>query len=353
MPESPLLSDRAQNLLKILVERYIDEGQPIGSQALSQDPRIRLSSATIRNVMSELENLGLVTSPHTSAGRIPTANGYRLFIDSLLTVQPLEKQTIECIKGDLEGQGGQEAILQTASRILSETTCLAGIVSVPKKDSMILQHIEFIPLLDRTILVVLVSNTHEINNQIINAPRSFSKSELVSAANYINHHFAGKELSSIPSLLTGALSKDRQTLDAQSLMNITLNSNTQSGDKALLISGEINLMEYSELIDNEQFDHFKSLFRAFHQKEDALGLIQRCMTSPEVKVFIGKEYGHRAMDACSLITSPYRSNGQIIGFLGVVGPTRLPYKKVIPLVDLTAKVVSMALNQQILPPIQK
>jgi heat-inducible transcriptional repressor len=350
LPDRSLLNDRAQNLLKILVERYIDEGQPIGSQALSQDPRISLSSATIRNVMSELENLGFVTSPHTSAGRIPTASGYRLFIDTLLTVQPLERETIQSIKGGLEGLGGQEALLHTASRILSETTRLAGIVSVPKTDAMILRHIEFIPLLDRTILVVLVSNTHEIKNQIINAPRNFSKNELVSAANYINDHFAGKDLSSISSLLIGALAKDRESQNAESLMNITLNTKSQSENKALLITGEVNLMDYSELMGDHQLDQFKSLFRAFHQKEDALGLIQRCMVTPEVKIFIGEEYGHKAMDACSLITSPYYSNGQIVGFLGVVGPTRIPYKKVIPLVDLTAKMVSMALNHENLPP---
>ena len=351
MANTPQLTERAQQLLKILVERYIHEGQPVGSRILSRDAGLNLSPATIRNVMADLEDLGLVTSPHTSAGRMPTVTGYRLFIDTLLTVKPLQQDIARQLRNDLDIQDSPNDLLETASRLLSEVTHMAGVVTLPRRDSLIFSHIEFMPLSDQRILVILVTGQREVHNKIIQAPKAFSSTELQNAANYLNSRYAGKDLSRVRAAILNELSDDRErlsreVLDASMMADLALNDDERK-QKPFVVSGEINLMDFSELASMEQF---RSLFQTLRQKEDLVHLLDRCIDSPGVKIYIGEESGHKALDHCSLVTSSYSVNDQIVGVLGVIGPTRMAYERVIPLVDLTAKLVGAALNHKSLPP---
>ncbi len=351
MPSPPQLNERAQYLLKVLVERYINDGQPVGSRSLARDPGLNLSPATIRNVMADLEELGLITAPHTSAGRMPTVSGYRLFIDTLLTVKPLQMDVIRHIRADLDDQDSPGDLLKTASRLLSEATHMAGVVTMPKRESNAFNHIEFLPLSDRRLLVILISGKEEVHNKIIQAPRDFTGAELQAAANYLNTRYAGKNIKRVRELLLREVRETRERLsqeiiDAAAITELALEDRNQRR-KPLFVTGEINLMDFSELANMEQF---RSLFETLHQKEEMVHLLDRCIESPGVKIFIGEESGHRAFDHCSVVTASYSINDQAVGVLGVIGPTRMKYERVIPLVDLTAKLVGAALNHQSLPP---
>ena len=352
MPKLPPLNERAQHLLKVLVERYIHEGQPVGSRALAREAGLNLSPATIRNVMSDLEELGFITSPHTSAGRMPTVSGYRLFIDSLLTVKPLNDQVIRQIRDDLGHQESSGDLLETASRLLSEATHMAGLVSLPKRESSAFNHIEFLPLSEGRLLVILISGQQEIHNKIILAPRDYSPSELQAAANFLNNRFAGKDIRRVRETLVREVSETRERLsqeliDAAAITQLALDPQGERRDP-VLIRGEINLMDFSE-IDN--LEPFRSLFETLHQQEDMIQLMDRCIESPGVQIFIGEESGHKGFDHWSLVTSAYSINDQAVGVLGVIGPTRMAYERIIPLVDLTAKLVGAALNHKTLPPL--
>lgn len=352
MPPLPQLNERAQHLLKVLIQRYIEEGQPVGSKSLARDTGLNLSPATIRNVMADLEELGLITAPHTSAGRMPTASGYRLFIDTLLTVKPLQQEVIRHIWDDLDTQDSPGDLLETASRLLSETTHMAGVVTLPKRESSAFNHIEFLPLSERRVLVILISDRQEIHNKIIHAPRDFSSAELQAAANFLNSRYAGKSMNRVREQLAREVKETRQRLDqeiidAAAITELALEDQNKRR-KPLLVTGEINLMDFSELADIE---HFRSLFETLHQREAMVQLLDRCIESPGVKIFIGEESGHRALDHCSVVTAAYSINDQAVGVLGVIGPTRMEYERVIPLVDLTAKLVGAALNHKSLPPL--
>lgn len=351
MSPQSTLNDRAQHLLKVLVERYIGEGQPVGSRVLAKEAGINLSPATIRNVMADLEDLGLITSPHTSAGRMPTTSGYRVFIDSLLTVRPLQEEFVRQLKGEIVQQQSSSELLEAASRLLSETTRMAGIVMLPRHETRTFSHIEFLPLSEGRLLAILISGKQEVHNKIIQAPRHFSSSELQAAANFLNSRFAGRDVGVVQKTLLKEISETRERLsqeilDAVHLGELALNPSSPP-KRPLLVSGEINLMDFSELANIEQF---RSLFETLHQKEEMVRLMDRCIQSPGVKIFIGEESGHRAFDQCSLVTSSYSVNDRAVGVLGVIGPTRMAYEKVIPLVDITAKLVGAALNLQNLPP---
>ena len=351
MSAQSTLNDRAQHLLKVLVERYIGEGQPVGSRALAKEAGLNLSPATIRNVMADLEDLGLITAPHTSAGRMPTTSGYRVFIDSLLTVRPLQEEFVRQLKDEIVQQQSPEDLLEAASRLLSETTRMAGVVMLPRHETRTFSHIEFLPLSEGRLLVILISGKQEVHNKIIQAPRHFSPAELQAAANFLNSRFAGRDVGQVKETLLREVRETRERLsqeilDAAHLGELALNP-TAPPKKPLLVSGEINLMDFSELANIEQF---RSLFETLHQKEEMVRLMDRCIQSPGVKIFIGEESGHRAFDHCSLVTSAYSVNDRAVGVLGVIGPTRMSYERVIPLVDITAKLVGAALNLQNLPP---
>ncbi|MGX2041663.1 heat-inducible transcriptional repressor HrcA [Methylocaldum sp. MU1018] len=351
MPNYPQLSARAQHLLKVLVERYIGEGQPVGSRALARDTGLNLSPATIRNIMADLEDIGLITSPHTSAGRMPTVTGYRFFIDTLLTVKPLQQDLVKQLRLNLDTQDNPDDLLETASRALSEITHMAGLVMSPRREIVAFRHIEFISLSGQRLLVILVTNEQEVHNKIIHTSRRFSPSDLQAAANFLNSTYAGKDLTAIRESLFNDLQDVRNRLsqeiiDAAEIADLALKDERERR-KPFVLTGEINLMDFADLANMERL---RSLFEAFHQKEDLVHLLDRCLETPGVKIFIGEESGYRALDQCSLVTASYSVNDEAVGVLGVIGPTRMAYERVIPLVDVTAKLLGAALNQKSLPP---
>jgi heat-inducible transcriptional repressor len=351
VPKFPQLSERAQHLLKVLVERYITEGQPVGSRALAREAGLNLSPATIRNVMADLEEFGLITAPHTSAGRMPTVTGYRFFIDTLLTIKPLQLDVVRQLRHDLDVRNSPEELLETASRLLSEVTHMAGVVTLPRREKVSFRHIEFLPLSEQRILVILVTDEQEVHNKIIHAPRHFSSADLQATANFLNSTYAGKDLNLVRESLIQDLMETRDQLgqeiiDAAAIAELALKERDKYR-KPFVLTGEINLMDFAELASMERL---RGLFETFHQKEAIVHLLERCIETPGIKIFIGEESGHRALDQCSLVTASYSVDDQVVGVLGVIGPTRMEYERVIPVVDLTAKLVGAALNHKSLSP---
>lgn len=351
MPKYPQLSERAQHLLKVLVERYIGEGQPVGSRALARETGLNLSPATIRNIMADLEDIGLVTSPHTSAGRMPTVTGYRFFVDTLLTIKPLQQEIVHQLRQELSTQEDPQDLIEAASRALSEITHMAGLVMLPRRESVAFKHIEFIPLSEQRLLVILVTNEQEVHNKIIHTSCQFSAADLQAAANFLNSTYGGKDLSAIRESLFNDLQEMRNRLsqeiiDAAEFADLAIKERGKRR-KPFVLTGEFNLMDFADLANMERL---RSLFEAFHQKEDLVHLLDRCLETPGVKIFIGEESGYRALDQCSLVTASYSMNGETVGVLGVIGPTRMAYERVIPLVDVTAKLLGAALNQKSLSP---
>ena len=345
MENSPDLDERAQHLLKVLIERYIQEGQPVGSRALSRGNEINLSPATIRNVMADLEDFGLVCSPHTSAGRVPTVTGYRMFIDSLLTVKPLENHAIDQLKLDLGGQVDTQNLIESAANLLSNITQMAGVVTVPRRESAAFRHIEFLPLSGSRVLVILVTNEQEVHNRIIHPSRHYSAGELQQASNYFNDVFQGQNLISLRKQLLNEL-EETQRLANQEMINAIEMANlafqNASNKEDFILTGQTNLMDFSELSD---VDRLRRLFEAFNQKRGILHLLDQCLDAEGVQIFIGEESGYQALDDCSVVSSSYSVDNECVGVLAVIGPTRMEYEKVIPLVDVTAKLLGSALNQ--------
>ncbi|PHS72626.1 MAG: heat-inducible transcriptional repressor HrcA [Cycloclasticus sp.] len=337
------LNDRSRQLLKLLIERYISDGQPVGSAALSREKGLDVSSATIRNVMSELEELGLIHSPHTSAGRVPTNLGYRFFVDSLLTVKLPEHKQLSELRVNVEKQRGSSQIITSASQLLSGITHLAGVVSLPKRKSASFRQIEFMPLSKRKVLVILVTNDDEVHNRVIQTSKDLTTSELQRASNYLNTLFAGQSLRQVLSIITREMSETREQMNQMMIDAISLARQSVSAEETedIVLSGATNLMDFQELAD---VDHLRDLFEAFSQKQDIMHLLDRSMNADGVQIFIGDESGYKAFDGCSLVTAPYTVDNQTIGVLGVIGPTRMSYDKVIPLVDVTAKVLGEALK---------
>lgn len=348
----PELNERAQHLLKVLVERYINEGLPVGSRALSREAGLNLSPATIRNVMADLEDMGLITAPHTSAGRMPTVSGYRLFVDTLLTVKPLQQEVVQQFHREMDLLHDPEEIVETASRLLADVTHMAGLVSLPRVETVTFRMIEFLPLSEQSVLVILVTNDREVQNRIIHPGRAFSPAELTAAANYLNAVYAGKDLSAIRASLLQDVQSAREQMNKEALQaaeigELALGRGEGRRRKSFVLAGETNLMDFDELASMERL---RGLFAAFRQKEDLVHLLDRCLESSGVKIYIGEESGYRALDQCSLVTASYAVDERTVGVLGVIGPTRMEYERVIPLVDLTAKLLGAALNQKTLAP---
>lgn len=337
--------ERAQTLLKTLIEKYIQEGQPVGSKVLAQDSGLDLSPATVRNVMHELEEMGLVQAPHTSAGRIPTAKGYRMFVDSLLTVKPMQEGMIETLKLQLSVTADTSGVINNASSMLSEVTRLTGIVTVPKRESTRLEHIEFMRLSPRRILVILVVNGQEIQNRVIDTERDFSPAELTETANYLNAEFAGLDLATIRSRLLVSMQKARDAIQQlmQNTMNIADQVLNSSRDDDYVLAGQTNLMSYQEMCD---IDKLRNLFEAFNSKRDILHILDQSMHADGMQIFIGGESGYQVLDNVSVVTAPYKVDDEVIGVLGVIGPTRMAYDRVIPIVDITAKLLSSVLRPE-------
>lgn len=343
------LNERSQHLLRSLIESYIRQGQPVGSRNLMRDSGLDVSAATVRNVMAELEEQGLIVSPHTSAGRIPTARGYRMFVDSLLTVQPLREAELLKLEQGLQIQrdGGVEALIGRASGLLSEVTQLAGVVMIPNQKTLALQHIEFMALSDRRVLAILVINKHDVRNVIIENERDYTKSELEQASNYLNAAFAGKGLAAVRDRLVNDMRETKASLDAVMQSAIEMADKVflpQAGEQGdYVIAGHTNLMGFDELSHVEKL---RRLFNAFNEKRDILNLLDHCMLANGMKIFIGEESGYQVLDECSVVTAPYEVDGECVGVLGVIGPTRMAYERVIPIVDVTAKLLGHALNRR-------
>ena len=346
-----VLNERSLQLLKTLVERYINDGQPVGSRALSKDSDLNLSPATIRNVMADLEDLGLVHSPHTSAGRVPTVSGYRLFVDTLLTVKPMESKDLTRLHQGLSVSDDNSDMIGVASRLLSELTQMAGVVTLPKRELVCLRHIEFLSLSHTRVLVIFVTNEQEVHNKIIHTAKVFSPAELQQAANYLNSIYAGRSLDAVRKAVLKELQEDQERmnqgmLDAVKMAQLAFDQDNKKDDYVL--TGETNLMGFSELSDMERL---KNLFEAFSQKQGVIHLLDQCMKADGVQIFIGEESGYRAFDHCSLVTSSYSVSDEVVGVLGVIGPTRMAYEKIIPFVDVTAKLLGAALNPKSTTPL--
>lgn len=339
-----MLDERSRTLLKTLVERYIADGQPVGSRALSKYSGLDLSAATVRNVMADLEELGFIASPHTSAGRVPTPRGYRFFVDSLLTMQPLDTDKIHAIEGQLHPSQPQQ-LISSASHLLSGLTHFAGIVLTPRRKAPRIRHIEFVSLSEKRILLILVTTDGDVQNRILFTERPYSQSELVVATNYLNQYFAGHDFEQIRKRVKEDLLKLHG--DLQNLMAAAL----AAGDDALnraddqyIISGERNLLEVEELSSNMK--RLRELFDLFEQRTALMQLLDISHRADGVQIFIGGESGLAPLDECSVVTAPYEVDGQIVGSVGVIGPTRMAYERVIPIVDITAKLLSSALTYQ-------
>ncbi len=342
-PDHNDMTERQQHLLKVLVERYIGDGQPVGSQTLVKESGLDLSSATIRNVMADLEDLGLITSPHTSAGRIPTNLGYRLFVDSLLTVEKLSTGVIQKICNNIEPEEDVQTILGKTSSMLSEVTHLAGLVMIPRVKTQSLRHVEFLPLSENRVLAVLVINNKDVQNRVIHTQRAYSTSELEQAANYLNRAFARQNLSTVRSDLLKEMSeaKDQVNQLMTTVIEMTEALDLGAQQKDYVIAGQTNLMEEGQLTD---IDKLRQLFEAFNHKQDILHLLDQALDGQGIQLFIGEESGYKALDDCSIVTSTYEADGEILGVLGIIGPTRMSYEKVIPIVDMTAKILGSTLK---------
>lgn len=346
IPEAAL-SERAQRLLKVLVESYIRDGQPVGSRTLARTAGLRLSPATIRNVMADLEDFGFVRSPHTSSGRIPTTLGYRLFVDTMLKVKPINHDVVGHLKGELDPDLNRQALVEAASRLLSGITQLAGIVTVPRKDHVVLRQIEFLELSENRVLAILVMNQHEVQNRVIHLDRRYGSGELQQIANYLNTQFAGNDLKEVRRRIIDELEAVRQDMDRLMRSAIDLGEKVFADDKVedegYIVAGQTNLMDYEELSSVETL---RQLFDAFTQKREILVLLDKCIWAEGVHIFIGQESGYAAFDECSVVSAPYSVEGAAVGVLGVIGPTRMAYDRVIPVVDITAKLLGSALNSR-------
>ena len=340
------LAERSQYLFKILVERYIADGQPIGSRTLARDAKLDLSPATIRNVMADLEDLGLIMAPHTSAGRVPTVRGYRLFVDSIVTFRNLSQSEIRRMATSLEGDDDIQALLNATSKMLSEVTKLAGLVMIPISDRRALRQVEFLSLNDNRVLAILVTNDREVENRIIKTNRVYSPSELTQAANYLTTAFAGRDIDAVKQGLIKEMTAAREQMNQLMALVIEMSQkiffDTET-PKDYVLAGQTNLMEINELSDIERL---RNLFEAFNQKRDILHLLDQALNSSGVQIFIGEESGYEVLDHCSVVTSTYADEHRTLGVLGVIGPTRMEYERVIPIVDLTAKMLSAALNSR-------
>ena len=338
-----MLDRRSQILLKTLVERYITEGEPVGSRALSKYSGLDLSPATIRNIMADLEELGFIASPHTSAGRIPTPRGYRMFVDALLTTKPLDRIEISQLESSLKPEHPQK-LISSASQLLSQLTHFAGVVVAARRKSPAFRHIEFLALSEKRVLLILVTPEGDVQNRILFTEKVYTPSELTSAANFLNQNYAGLTFEEIRRHLHQELAQLREDMSA--LMTAAL----EASDKALsessesyVVSGETNLLDSQDLAAN--MSRLRQLFDLFERKTLLMQIMDISNRSQGVQIFIGGESGIATLDECSVVTAPYEVDGRVVGTVGVIGPTRMAYERVIPIVDITAKLLSSALSQ--------
>ena len=334
------MDDRANALLNVLIERYIADGQPVGSRTLSK--MFELSPATIRNVMADLEDLGLIHSPHTSAGRVPTPQGYRIFVDRLLAVQRFDQPLPETPELHLFNDDPSRAV-SSAATLLSNLSQFAGVVMAPKR-AQTFDQIEFIRLSGKRVLLIIVTPDGDVQNRILTMPREYLPQELVEASNFFNQHFSGKSFAEVRESLKGELSSLQA--DISKLMQAAVAASTAEPDteESVVISGESKLLDISEM--TEDLDRLRRLFQLFEKKTDLLHLLDVSSQAQGVQIYIGGESNLMPLNEVSVITAPYRVGGEVVGTLGVIGPTRMAYEKVIPIVDITARMLSNALSNK-------
>jgi heat-inducible transcriptional repressor len=335
------LDNRAQTLLKALVERYIADGQPVGSRALSKISGLDLSPATIRNIMADLEEMGYVASPHTSAGRVPTPRGYRLFVDTLLTVQHIDEHSVEA--GMRLPAHQPQKVIANAAQMLSSLSQFAGVVQSPRRESAF-QQIEFLRLSEKRILLVIVDPRGDVQNRLLLTDVDYTPGQLIESANYLNQNFAGLSFDQVRGRLTGELRQLRE--DIGRLMQAAVEAGSEAmaeqGDE-VVIAGERNLLSVADLSSN--MSSLRQMFEMFEQKTGLMQLLDVSSKAGGVQIFIGGESKLVPLDEMSVVTAPYEVHGKIVGTLGVIGPTRMAYERVIPIVDITAKLLSNALSQ--------
>ena len=339
-----MLNERAQILLKFLVERYISDGLPVGSRALAKFSGLELSPASIRNIMADLEELGFIASPHTSAGRIPTPRGYRFFVDTLLTIRPLEEGQMHQLEGQLNPSDPQR-LVASASQLLSDLTKFAGVVMTPKRRNQSLKHLEFLSLSGKRVLLIMVTSDGDVQNRIIRTDHNYSPSELTQAANYLNQHYVGSTFEEMRLKIQRELEQVHQAMSKlmQAMLAAGGDGMVEQRD-AFVLSGESNLLRVDDLSSN--VSNLRKLFEVFEQKTQLMQILNDSSQAPGVKIFIGGESGVASLDEYSVVTAPYEIDGQVVGTVGVIGPTRMAYERVIPVVDVTAKLLSSALSQQ-------
>lgn len=331
-----MLDDRAKLLLKALVERYIAEGQPVGSRTLSRASGLELSPATIRNVMSDLEQLGLIASPHTSAGRVPTARGYRLFVDTMMTVQR-EQFAAPSLPADQP-----QRVIANAAQLLSNLSHFVGVVVAPRRAS-VFRHIEFLRLSERRYLVIIVSPDGDVQNRVVFTDTDYTQQQLVEAANFLNAHYAGLTIEQVRERLKNEVEQLRGEI--VKLMHAAVDASSDAFEQAqdeVVISGERNLLEVSDF--SSDMSHLRKAFELFEQKTQLMRLLEISSQAEGVRIYIGGESKVVPIEELSVVSAPYEVDGQVVGTLGVIGPTRMPYDRMIQIVDITARLVSNALS---------
>tara|TARA_B110000259_G_scaffold95546_1_gene110576 strand:+ start:4914 stop:5927 length:1014 start_codon:yes stop_codon:yes gene_type:complete len=335
------LDSRAQSLLKTLITHHIDDGQPVGSKTLSASSDLDLSPASIRNIMKDLEDAGFVSSPHTSAGRIPTNKGYRLFVDSLVTVQSLDDVEISSLKNQLIASDNKH-LISSAANTLSELTKFAGIVMIPKAKKIKYKHIEFIGISERRVLVIIITDDGNVQNSVLYTNHDYDKTSLTEAANYFNKEFSGYSVEEAKKRLMDDLKHMKTNIS--DLMSSAINSAADNNDEAdnIVMSGQTKLLETVELSQNVA--SIRKILEVFEKKSALLKLLESSQHANGIQIFIGEESGYQALDECSVITAPYEADGEVLGILGVIGPTRMAYERVIPIVDITAKLLGNSIK---------
>lgn len=339
-----VISERASILLKTLVEQHIRDGQPVGSATLMRAAGLPVSAATIRNVMSDLEERGYLNSPHTSAGRVPTALGYRLFVDSLLQVQPLEDEAVSAMRAELNPDKSATELVQAASLLLSNITAQAGLVTVPRQEANHLRQVEFLPLSGERVLVILVVNEREVQNRIIHTQRPFTESQLRDAAALVNQRYAGQPLNLVKERILLEMQDARSQIDSYLEDTLDLANKAfeqQENEDEYVMAGESRLLGNATA---DELSKLRDLFDSFEQKKDLLHLLERCTRAEGVQIFIGEEAGYEVFGDYSVVTAPYNDGRRTLGVLGVIGPTRMAYDRVIPIVDVTSRMLSSALS---------
>ena len=335
------MNERSRILLKSLIEKHISDGQPIGSRELAKSSGLELSPASIRNIMADLEEMGFIASPHTSSGRIPTPLGYRFFVDSLLTVQPLgsiERHKIE----DQFRPDSANRLIATASQLLSNLTQFAGVVKSPSRQSSSFRHIEFVSLSDHRILLIIVAPDGDVQNKVLEASRKFTDSELTEATNYLNQKYAGMAFENIRARIQSELTELKDNISQLMSLAVSAGQENSIKNEDYIVSGETNLLSVNDLTMN--IESLRTLFEMFDKKTGILQLLDTSDRANGVQIYIGGESGLVPLNECSVVTAPYDVDGQVVGTVGVIGPTRMAYERVIPIVDITAKLLSGALS---------